>query len=103
MEHNGIYVDFARQRVTEETLDLLEALAEKVNLKEKIASMFGGKHLNSTEDRAVLHAALRAPADEVRPRPSVVRGSAPRQHGGPRRAARRPPRPCGWPRARLRP
>jgi len=64
MEHNGIYVDFARQRVTEETLDLLEALAERAGLQEKIAAMFGGKHLNSTEDRAVLHAALRAPATE---------------------------------------
>mmetsp|Transcript_2380 Transcript_2380/g.3986 ORF Transcript_2380/g.3986 Transcript_2380/m.3986 type:complete len:665 (+) Transcript_2380:135-2129(+) len=64
LEHNGIYVDFARQRVTEETLDLLEELANKVGLKEKIAAMFSGEHLNVTEDRAVMHAALRAPATE---------------------------------------
>ena len=76
MEHNGIYVDFARQRVTEETLDKLEALAEKAGLKEKIAAMFGGSHINSTEDRAVLHAALRAPASEVTP-PRPLPATAP--------------------------
>eukprot|EP00238_Polyblepharides_amylifera_P014132 CAMPEP_0196580188 /NCGR_PEP_ID=MMETSP1081-20130531/27665_1 /TAXON_ID=36882 /ORGANISM="Pyramimonas amylifera, Strain CCMP720" /LENGTH=600 /DNA_ID=CAMNT_0041899995 /DNA_START=227 /DNA_END=2029 /DNA_ORIENTATION=+ len=65
MEHNGVYVDFSRQCITEETLDLLESLAEKADLKGKIAAMFNGEHINSTEDRAVLHAALRAPKNEV--------------------------------------
>lgn len=47
-------------------MQLLEALAVKARLKEKIAAMFAGEHINSTEDRAVLHVALRAPRDAVR-------------------------------------
>lgn len=46
-------------------LQLLRKLAGAANLKTKIAEMFGGQHLNVTEDRAVLHPALRAPRDEV--------------------------------------
>jgi len=65
LEHNGVYVDFSRQRVTEATLDKLLALAEQADLQGKIRSMFSGEHINSTEDRAVLHPALRAPASEV--------------------------------------
>jgi glucose-6-phosphate isomerase len=59
MEHNGVYVDFSRQRVTKKTLDLLIELAERAGLEQKIKSMFSGEHINATEDRAVLHAALR--------------------------------------------
>lgn len=44
---------------------LLTNLAEAANLKSKIKSLFAGEHLNLTEDRAVLHPALRAPRDEV--------------------------------------
>lgn len=64
MEHDGLYLDFSRNRVTSETLAKLRALAEKANLQGKIANMFSGEHINATEDRAVLHAALRAPATE---------------------------------------
>jgi glucose-6-phosphate isomerase len=46
---------------------LLEELAEKAGLKQKIAAMFNGEHINTTEDRAVLHVALRAPREAVRP------------------------------------
>lgn len=64
-EHNGIYLDFCRQKVTVETVDLLAKLAEEVGVGEKVAKMFAGEHINSTEDRAVLHAALRAPRGAV--------------------------------------
>ena len=47
-------------------------LAKATNLQEKIAAMKAAKHLNMTEDRAVLHIALRAPASDVRSLPSVV-------------------------------
>lgn len=46
-------------------LQLLRKLAGAANLKAKISQMFAGEHLNVTEDRAVLHPALRAPRDEV--------------------------------------
>lgn len=51
--------------MTKETLDKLLKLAEKAELKEKIEAMFTGKHINVTEDRAVLHVALRAPRDQA--------------------------------------
>ncbi|KAL0028857.1 hypothetical protein WJX77_001267 [Trebouxia sp. C0004] len=63
-EHNGITCDFSRQRVTPKTVKLLRNLAGAANLKTKISQMFAGEHLNVTEDRAVLHPALRAPRDE---------------------------------------
>ncbi|CAI5958871.1 unnamed protein product, partial [Closterium sp. NIES-65] len=62
-EYDGILVDFSRQRATTETLPKLLALAEEAKLKEKIDAMFNGEHINSTENRAVLHVALRAPRD----------------------------------------
>ena len=46
-------------------LQLLLSLSKKAQLKEKINGMFGGEHLNVTEDRAALHVALRAPREEV--------------------------------------
>jgi glucose-6-phosphate isomerase len=64
-EHGTCIADFSRQRVTKETLDLLIDLAEKVDMKGKIDKMFGGVHINTTEDRSVLHCALRAPRDKV--------------------------------------
>lgn len=51
--------------MTEDTLQKLFKLAEKAKLKEKIEAMFKGEHINVTEDRAVLHVALRAPRDQV--------------------------------------
>jgi glucose-6-phosphate isomerase len=59
----GWHLDFAKQRVTAETLDLLVALAEERDLAGRRDAMFSGAHINNTEDRAVLHTALRLPAD----------------------------------------
>ena len=59
-EHDGVYVDYSRQRVTLETMDYLFELAEKQKLKERIDAMVNGEKINFTEDRAVLHTALRA-------------------------------------------
>ncbi len=64
LSHNGIGFDFSRQRVTEETLGGLLQLAEATGLTQKIQAMAEGKAINSTEDRAVLHMALRANADD---------------------------------------
>ncbi|PQO43525.1 glucose-6-phosphate isomerase [Blastopirellula marina] len=61
----GLYLDYSKNRVTSETMSLLVALAEASGLKDRIAAMFGGEKINVTEDRAVLHTALRAPADAV--------------------------------------
>ena len=58
-----LYVDFSKHRVTDETLTLLTALAERAGLRDRIAAMFRGERINTTEDRAVLHVALRMPAD----------------------------------------
>ncbi|WP_194767296.1 glucose-6-phosphate isomerase [Tamlana sp. I1] len=55
------YVDFSKNRITEETLKHLLELAKDVNLKEAIESQFSGEKINQTEGRAVLHTALRAP------------------------------------------
>jgi glucose-6-phosphate isomerase len=58
-----LYVDYAKQRVTDETMSLLFALARKAKVEELRDAMFAGDHINVTEDRAVLHVALRAPRD----------------------------------------
>jgi len=57
----GLYLDYSKQRVTDETLRLLRRLAEAVGLRARIDAMFGGEKINVTEQRAVLHVALRAP------------------------------------------
>jgi len=62
-EGAGLYLDYAKQRVTEETLRRLVALADDCGLRAKIDAMFRGDKINTTEDRAVLHVALRAPKD----------------------------------------
>ncbi|MET8868412.1 glucose-6-phosphate isomerase [Nonomuraea sp. NPDC004580] len=56
-----LYLDYAKHRATQETFDLLTALAERAGLRERIDAMFGGDHINVSEDRAVLHVALRLP------------------------------------------
>jgi glucose-6-phosphate isomerase len=61
-EAEGLFLDYSKNRVTDETLRLLVELAEQSGLRERIDAMFSGEHINSTEDRAVLHVALRAPA-----------------------------------------
>ncbi|MGA1981052.1 MAG: glucose-6-phosphate isomerase [Acidobacteriaceae bacterium] len=63
-EANGIFLDYSKNRVTDETLKLLIALAEESGLRAKIEAMFRGDKINITENRAVLHVALRAPKDE---------------------------------------
>ncbi len=62
-EAAGLYLDYSKQRVTDETLRLLFGLASACGLRERIAAMFRGERINTTEGRAVLHVALRAPAD----------------------------------------
>jgi len=56
-----LYVDWSKHRVTDETVRLLVALAERAGVPARIEAMFRGDHINVTEDRAVLHVALRAP------------------------------------------
>jgi glucose-6-phosphate isomerase len=56
-------VDYSKNLVTDEVLSSLYALAERAGLRERIAAMFAGEHINVTEDRAVLHTALRLPRD----------------------------------------
>jgi glucose-6-phosphate isomerase len=58
--HDGVYLDYSRQRASLETMEKLLELAEKQELKKKIQAMFNGEKINFTEDRAVLHTALRA-------------------------------------------
>ncbi len=57
----GIYLDYSKHRITDETLKLLLELAEQSGLQEHTEAMFAGKKINSTEGRSVLHIALRAP------------------------------------------
>jgi glucose-6-phosphate isomerase len=62
-EGAGIFLDYSKNRVTDETLRLLIALAEESGLRQHIDAMFRGEKINVTENRAVLHVALRAPKD----------------------------------------
>jgi glucose-6-phosphate isomerase len=61
MDDIGIYFDYSKHRITDETLRLLITLAEECRLRDRIDAMFRGDKINLTEDRAVLHVALRAP------------------------------------------
>ncbi|XP_021900602.1 glucose-6-phosphate isomerase, cytosolic isoform X2 [Carica papaya] len=65
VEFDGMLLDYSRQRATLATMDKLYVLAEAAHLKQKIGSMYAGEHINSTENRSVLHVALRAPRDAV--------------------------------------
>ncbi len=65
VEAAGLYLDYAKQRVADETLALLVALADECGLRAKIDAMFAGEKINETEQRAVLHVALRAPRGSV--------------------------------------
>ncbi|WP_232717955.1 glucose-6-phosphate isomerase [Gordonia metallireducens] len=58
-----LHIDYSKHRVTRETLELLMSLAREVGLEESRDDMFAGAHINTSEDRAVLHTALRLPAD----------------------------------------
>src|SRR5262245_56492010 len=57
----GIHLDYSKNRITDETLPLLVRLAQEVGLRERIEAMFSGEKINVSENRAVLHVALRAP------------------------------------------
>ncbi|HET6605775.1 MAG TPA: glucose-6-phosphate isomerase [Rhodopila sp.] len=59
----GIYLDYSKNRITDETLSLLLGLAEESGLRARIDAMFTGEKINVSEGRAVLHVALRAPRD----------------------------------------
>src|SRR5262249_58996412 len=61
VEAVGLYLDYSKNRVTDETLRLLVKLAEESGLRDRIDAMFRGDKINVTENRAVLHVALRAP------------------------------------------
>jgi glucose-6-phosphate isomerase len=65
VEAEGIYLDYSKHRITDETVKLLLELAEQSGLRERIDAMFSGEKINITEKRAVLHTALRAPKDAV--------------------------------------
>ena len=64
-EAAGLYLDYAKHRVTDETMRLLVALARESGLRERLDAMFRGEPINVTEGRAVLHVALRAPRGQT--------------------------------------
>jgi glucose-6-phosphate isomerase len=61
VEAEGIYLDYSKNRITDHTVQLLLQLAEESGLRDRIDAMFAGEKINTTEGRAVLHVALRAP------------------------------------------
>src|SRR6202034_3120304 len=63
LELGDLYIDYSKHRVTRDTLRLLIDLARAANLEERRDQMFSGVHINTSEDRAVLHTALRLPRD----------------------------------------
>src|SRR5438045_7894686 len=62
-EAAGLFLDYSKNRVTDETVALLVELAEQCGLPERREAMFSGEHINVSEDRAVLHVALRMPRE----------------------------------------
>src|SRR5215471_16008593 len=62
VEAVGIYLDYSKNRITAETVKLLLQLAKECALRQNIDAMFGGEAINVSENRAVLHVALRAPS-----------------------------------------
>ncbi len=60
----GLYLDYSKQRVDDDTLRLLRELAESCNVRARTTAMFAGERINRTEDRSVLHVALRMPKGE---------------------------------------
>jgi glucose-6-phosphate isomerase len=72
LEAEGLYLDYSKNRVTDETLRLLTELARERGLRARIDAMFAGEPINVTENRAVLHVALRAPEGSPYARPEVL-------------------------------
>src|SRR5689334_21947198 len=60
-EAAGLLLDYSKNRITDRTIELLVRLAEECGLPSRIGAMFRGERINLTEDRAVLHVALRTP------------------------------------------
>ena len=60
-EGAGLYLDYSKNRITDETMRLLVQLADEAGLAERRAAMFRGDRINTTENRSVLHVALRMP------------------------------------------
>jgi glucose-6-phosphate isomerase len=71
LEAEGIFLDYSKNRITDGTLRLLLDLAAECGVAERRDAMFAGEHINVTEDRAVLHVALRAPEGSPYARPEV--------------------------------
>jgi glucose-6-phosphate isomerase len=65
VEGAGLFLDYSKNRITDETINLLVQLAEESGLKQRIEAMFTGEKINITENRAVLHVALRAPQGQT--------------------------------------
>jgi glucose-6-phosphate isomerase len=65
VEAADLYLDYSKNRLTPATIPLLTAVAERAGLRGRIEAMWAGEHINVTEDRPVLHVALRAPASQV--------------------------------------
>ena len=64
LEAAGLYLDYSKNRITDQTIRLLANLAEECGLPQQIQAMFQGQKINTTENRAALHIALRAPRDQ---------------------------------------
>ena len=62
---DDFYVDFSKNRITKKTLSLFDDLAQDIQLQDAISKYFGGEKINQTENRAVLHTALRVPEQEA--------------------------------------
>ena len=65
LEAAGLYLDYSKNRITDDTLKLLAALADECGVRERTAAMFRGEAINVTENRSVLHIALRAPPTQT--------------------------------------
>jgi len=65
VEAAGLFLDYSKNRITEQTLKLLVQLAKESGLRERMDAMFNGEKINVTENRAVLHTALRAPSNAI--------------------------------------
>lgn len=65
LDYDGLYFDFSKNNITTDTINLLVQLAQEKQLNAKIQAMFNGEKINNTENRAVLHTALRSQADEI--------------------------------------
>jgi glucose-6-phosphate isomerase len=64
-EFNTLYVDFSKNHITEETIELLISMAQSLDLSSAIKKLFSGKKINQSENNAAMHMALRAPADKA--------------------------------------